>query len=56
MIILTPNISEKNVYFMSYIDLKFRKGSPEYSFDNVDSLKHAGDPPALTLTILKLNA
>ena len=25
-----PNILENNVYFMSYIDLKFQTGNPKY--------------------------
>ena len=55
-IILIPNVPGKNVYFLSYIILKFRKGSPKYSFANGDSLKLQGDSPILTLAILKLNA
>ena len=41
---------------MSYINLKVRKGSPNYSFGYGDSLKLAADSPTLTLAILKLNA
>ena len=45
MIISIPNISQKNVYFMSYINLKVRKGSSKYNFDNGDSLKLEGNYP-----------
>ena len=55
-IILIPNILGKNVYFLSYINLKFQKGSPMYIFCTQDSLKWAGDSPAPEPSILKLNA
>ena len=55
-IILIPNVPGKNVYFLSYINLKVEKRSPKYSFGDGDSLKLAGDSPTVTLAILKLNA
>ena len=32
MIILTAYIPDENVYFLSYINLKFQKGNPKYIF------------------------
>ena len=56
-IILIPIFPEKNVLFISYINLmKVGKQSSKYSYGNKDSLKLEGDFPVLTLTILKLNA
>ena len=55
-IILIPNFPENNVYFMSYSNLKVRKGSSKYSLGNGDFLKLEGDSLTLTPAILKLNA
>ena len=55
-IMMIRNIFEKNVYFMNSINLKFTKGCLKCIFCTWDFLRLAGDSPALTKAILKLNA